>query len=43
MGSYANYYTSDSRSVDLFMHEYPDTLILFAAGNDGANGLVIYL
>lgn len=37
-GSNANRYTSDSRSVDIFMSTYPDSLILFAAGNSGADG-----
>lgn len=36
--SYHNSYTMDSRTVDLFMRQYPDSLIIFAAGNDGGHG-----
>lgn len=34
----ANSYTLDSRAVDMFMYIYPDSLIIFAAGNNGALG-----
>lgn len=37
-GGYANMYTMDSREVDLFMKQYPDTLVLFAVGNNGLFG-----
>ena len=30
-------YTDDCYEADLFLHEHPDALILFAAGNDGAD------
>ena len=31
-------YTSDSRSADSFINDYTDFLVLFAAGNEGAQG-----
>ena len=31
-------YTSDSRSADAFMDDYGDYSVLFAAGNEGAQG-----
>ena len=31
-------YTSHARDVDQFMYDYPDSLILFAAGNTGSTG-----
>ena len=31
-------YNSDSRSADSFTNQYDDFLVLFAAGNEGANG-----
>jgi subtilisin family serine protease len=34
----ANRYSFDARNVDLFMYNYPDALVLFAAGNQGSNG-----
>jgi hypothetical protein len=37
-GSMTNSYTSDARSVDRFMAKYPDALVVFSAGNSGANG-----
>ena len=37
-GDGANAYTTDARAVDAFMVTFPDTLILFAAGNSGAYG-----
>jgi hypothetical protein len=33
-----NYYNTDARSVDSFMAKYPDTLVIFSAGNSGAYG-----
>lgn len=33
----AGAYTNDSFEADHFLHEHPDALILFAAGNDGAD------
>lgn len=33
-----NSYGDDSIRVDRFMHNHPDFLVIFAAGNDGANG-----
>ena len=38
-GSSANYYDSDARTSDVFMWQHPETLILFAAGNDGDYGI----
>ena len=37
-GNAANKYTSESLSVDKFMWDYPDALVVFAAGNDGNIG-----
>ena len=37
-GEGANYYSTDARSIDLFMHHYPEALVIFAAGNEGSNG-----
>lgn len=37
-GSSSNSYTSDARSVDQFMYDNPDTLVMYAAGNDGDDG-----
>ncbi len=34
-----SFYLDDAASSDKFMYENPDSLILFAAGNDGENGL----
>jgi hypothetical protein len=34
-GSLSNKYTNDARDVDIFMWDYPDSLIFIAAGNDG--------
>lgn len=34
-GSTQNGYTTDARNVDSFMVAFPDSLVLFAAGNDG--------
>lgn len=34
-GSTQSSYTTDARNVDSFMVEFPDSLVLFAAGNDG--------
>lgn len=34
-GSSSNSYTSNARSVDVFMQNYPDSLVIFAVGNDG--------
>lgn len=31
-------YTSHSRDVDQFMYDYPDSLVIFAAGNTGSAG-----
>ena len=36
-GSTQNSYTTDARNVDSFMVQFPDSLVLFAAGNDGAS------
>lgn len=38
MGGSANMYTMNAREIDIFMNQYPDTLILFAAGNNGMYG-----
>ena len=37
-GETANYYSMDARSIDVFMHNYPESLVLFAAGNEGTGG-----
>eukprot|EP00603_Paraphysomonas_imperforata_P002933 CAMPEP_0114421804 /NCGR_PEP_ID=MMETSP0103-20121206/5276_1 /TAXON_ID=37642 ORGANISM="Paraphysomonas imperforata, Strain PA2" /NCGR_SAMPLE_ID=MMETSP0103 /ASSEMBLY_ACC=CAM_ASM_000201 /LENGTH=875 /DNA_ID=CAMNT_0001590355 /DNA_START=80 /DNA_END=2707 /DNA_ORIENTATION=+ len=37
-GSASNSYTNDARYVDDFMWNYPDSLILHAAGNSGESG-----
>ena len=37
-GSASNSYTNDARYVDDFMWNYPDSLILHAAGNSGQSG-----
>lgn len=37
-GTGANQYGTDARSVDLFMRAYPESLIIFAAGNEGSDG-----
>lgn len=37
-GSASNKYTTDARYVDQFMYDYPDALVLFAAGNSGTEG-----
>lgn len=34
-GSSNNAYSTDARNVDTFMYDFPDSLVLFAAGNDG--------
>jgi hypothetical protein len=34
-GSASNAYTNDARYVDDFMWNYPDSLVLHAAGNSG--------
>jgi hypothetical protein len=38
VGGSANVYSMDSREVDLFMHSYPDSLVIFAGGNSGDFG-----
>lgn len=37
-GTTSNRYNTDSRNVDQFMNDYPDALVLFAAGNSGGDG-----
>eukprot|EP01041_Mallomonas_annulata_P012146 gene12146-25492_t len=37
-GSAANKYTAEAQNIDKFMVDYPDTLIFFAAGNEGDLG-----
>jgi hypothetical protein len=38
-GSTSNKYTTDARYVDQFMYDYPDAILLFAAGNSGTDGV----
>lgn len=37
-GSTSNGYTAQARFIDQFMWDYPDTLIIYAAGNSGESG-----
>jgi hypothetical protein len=37
-GSASNSYNAQARYIDQFMWDYPDTLIIYAAGNSGADG-----
>lgn len=38
IGGSSNSYNAASRTVDLFMQQYPDALVIFAAGNNGFYG-----
>jgi hypothetical protein len=38
-GSSANYYDLDAKTSDMFQWQHPETLIFFAAGNDGEYGI----
>lgn len=37
-GSTSNSYSAQARYVDQFMWDYPESLIIYAAGNSGADG-----